>query len=63
MIAEMLKKENVQIVESVADWKEAINVAVQPLVDGGYVEARSTSTFKSYMNGISQKSLMIITRG
>lgn len=29
----------------------------------GYVENRSTSTFKRYMSGISQKSLMIITRG
>lgn len=29
----------------------------------GYVESRSTGTFQRYMNGISQKSLMIITRG
>ena len=28
----------------------------------GYVENRSPSTFKSYINGISQKSVMIITR-
>lgn len=28
----------------------------------GYVEERSHSTFQSYMNGISQKSVMIITR-
>ena len=50
MIAEMLKKENVQIVESVADWKEAIHVAVQPLVDGGYVEAR-------YIDGIIENTV------
>lgn len=28
----------------------------------GYVESRSIGTFQSYINGISQKSLMIITR-
>ena len=49
MIAEMLKKENVQIIDSVADWKEAIHVAVQPLVDGGYVEAR-------YIDGIIENT-------
>ena len=49
MIAEMLKKENVQIVESVADWKDAIHVAVQPLVDSGYVEAR-------YIDGIIENT-------
>jgi len=29
----------------------------------GYKESRSTGTFSSYMSGISQKSLMIITKG
>lgn len=29
----------------------------------GYVEDRSTSEFKSYINGISQKSVLVITRG
>ena len=29
----------------------------------GYIEYRSTGTFAQYMSGISQKSLMIITRG
>lgn len=36
----MLQRENVQIVESVKDWIDAIRVGVQPLIDGGYVEAR-----------------------
>ncbi|MDH6366227.1 MULTISPECIES: PTS sugar transporter subunit IIA [Breznakia] len=36
----MLQRENVQIVESVKDWIDAIHVGVQPLIDGGYVEAR-----------------------
>lgn len=35
---EMLKRENVQIVDSCKDWQDAIHVAVQPLVDGGYVK-------------------------
>ena len=39
-IYNMLKQENVRILPGVKDWKEAIQVAVQPLVDGGYCEAR-----------------------
>ncbi len=41
----MLKFENVQILQSVKDWEQSVHVAVQPLVDGGYVEAR-------YIDGI-----------
>lgn len=37
---DMLKIENVQMVDSVKDWVEAIHVGVQPLVDTGYVEPR-----------------------
>ena len=36
----MLKLENIKILAGVKDWKEAICTAVQPLVDGGYCEAR-----------------------
>lgn len=39
-IYNMLKLENVRILPGVKDWKDAIHVAVQPLVDGGYCEAR-----------------------
>lgn len=39
-IYNMLKKENIQIISKVKDWREAIHVAVQPLVDGGYCETR-----------------------
>ncbi|OCN05805.1 transcriptional regulator [Erysipelotrichaceae bacterium MTC7] len=52
---DMLKRENVQIVERVEDWQEAIHVGVQPLVDGNYVEPRyidaiitNTHTFGPY---------------
>lgn len=38
MMKDMLKRENVQIVDSCRDWKDAVHVAVQPLVDGGYVK-------------------------
>lgn len=37
MILDMLKKENVQIVEHVDDWKEAIIVSLQSLEEQGYV--------------------------
>ncbi len=40
MIETMLKIENIQILESVKDWKEAIHVSVMPLVASGYVEER-----------------------
>ena len=40
MISEMLKKENVRILDRVEDWKQAIHVSLEPLVRGGYVEPR-----------------------
>ncbi|NCC88101.1 MAG: PTS sugar transporter subunit IIA [Clostridia bacterium] len=42
---EMLKEENVQIVQKVTDWVDAIHVALTPLVEQGYCEAR-------YIDGI-----------
>lgn len=36
--SEMLKPENVRIVQSVDTWEEAIRLAVKPLEEGGYVE-------------------------
>lgn len=37
MLNEMLKKQNVLILDSVNDWKEAIHLSVKLLVNGGYV--------------------------
>ena len=37
---ELLKKENVQICDRAADWKEAVRTAVKPLEKHGYVEPR-----------------------
>ncbi|MDO4849537.1 MAG: PTS sugar transporter subunit IIA [Coriobacteriia bacterium] len=39
-MSSMLKRENVQIVEKVSDWEESVHIAVQPLVDQGFVESR-----------------------
>ena len=50
MNGEMLKRESVQILDRVRDWKEAVAVSVKPLVDGGYVEQR-------YVDGIIQNTL------
>lgn len=36
----LIRPENVQILQSVADWKDAIRIASKPLVDGGYIEQR-----------------------
>lgn len=36
---ELLKKENVQIYNAAADWRDAIRIAVKPLEEHGYVEA------------------------
>lgn len=47
---EMLKRENVQIVDSCKDWKEAVHVAAQPLVNGGYVTP-------AYIDGIINNAL------
>ena len=40
MISEMLKRENVIILDRVKYWKQAIYVSLEPLVRGGYVESR-----------------------
>lgn len=37
MIKDMLKLQNIRMIEEVADWKEAIHVSVNPLVEEGYV--------------------------
>lgn len=39
-ITEMLKPENVRIAQSVDSWQDAIRLAVKPLEEGGFVEAR-----------------------
>ena len=51
---DMLKRENVQIVESCKDWKDAVHVAVQPLVDGGYVKSE-------YIDGIIENAEVLRT--
>jgi len=45
----MLKRENVQILGEANTWEEAIRLAVQPLVNTGYVEAR-------YIDGIIENA-------
>lgn len=40
MISEMLKRENVRILDRVEDWQQAIYVSLEPLIRGGYVEPR-----------------------
>ena len=37
---ELLKKENVKIIDKAEDWKDAVRISVQPLEEQGYVEAR-----------------------
>lgn len=44
-MSDMLLRKNVQIVESVSSWEEAVQVAVTPLVDQGFAEKR-------YIDGI-----------
>ena len=36
---DLLKQENVQIIDQVSDWKEAIRQSVAPLEKGGYVQS------------------------
>ena len=40
MISEMLRRENVRILDRVEDWQQAIHVSLEPLICGGYVEPR-----------------------
>ena len=46
---ELLKLENVAIIDRVKDWKDSIYVAVTPLVEQGYCEAR-------YIDGIIENT-------
>ncbi len=39
-IKEMLRPENVCIVQSVDSWEDAVRLAVKPLEEGGFVESR-----------------------
>jgi PTS system ascorbate-specific IIA component len=39
MISDMLQKKNVQILESVSDWQEAIDISTQALIEQGYITA------------------------
>ena len=50
VMEDMLKRENVQIIEKVSDWEESVHVAVQPLVDQGYVKS-------DYIDGIMADAL------
>lgn len=50
MIQEMLKQENVKILEQVTDWRDAIGASLKPLVDGGYVEPK-------YVDGVIESTL------
>ena len=40
VISEMLKKENIRILEEIKDWETAIRISLDPLKKGGYVEER-----------------------
>jgi ascorbate PTS system EIIA or EIIAB component len=39
-VEEMIQQKNIRIIEEVADWKQAIEEAVAPLIENGYVESR-----------------------
>ena len=49
IMKEILKLENVKITDSVNDWKEAVKISVQPLVEQGYCEER-------YITGIIENT-------
>lgn len=47
----MLKQENVQILERVTSWQNAIEVSLEPLIAGGYVEPR-------YIDGVLENTAL-----
>ncbi|MFV0551652.1 MAG: PTS sugar transporter subunit IIA [Anaerorhabdus sp.] len=49
MFTNYLKKENIRFVQNVSDWKEAVHLAVEPLIEGGYVSPK-------YINGIIENT-------
>ncbi|MDO5090707.1 MAG: PTS sugar transporter subunit IIA [Cardiobacteriaceae bacterium] len=40
MLKSFLTPDHVRIVDAVADWQEAVRLSAQPLLDGGFIEAR-----------------------
>lgn len=49
-MSELINKNNIQIIEKVSDWQEAIKLAVRPLVDNGYC-------YEEYINNIIKNTL------
>ena len=41
-LKDLLKYENVEIIDSVKDWRDAVEVATRKLVEQGYIEPRYT---------------------
>lgn len=46
---DMLKRENVRILPEVADWQQAVQISIDPLIEGGYVEQR-------YVDGVFENT-------
>lgn len=40
MLKNFITPDHVQVVDSVADWQEAVRLSAQPLLDGGFIEDR-----------------------
>ena len=39
-VTDLLRPENIQVVDSVANWEDAIRISLKPLIEGGYAEPR-----------------------
>lgn len=48
---DMLKKENVRILPKVDSWQDAVRVAIEPLIAGGFVEPR-------YIDGVIENTFL-----
>ena len=61
-ITEMLKRENVRLVDSVDSWQDAIKLAIAPLNEGGYVEDRYADEIIREALGTARLILMDLSR-
>jgi mannitol operon transcriptional antiterminator len=57
MLKDLLTNEHIQFIDSVTDWKTAIKIAAQPLLDNGYI---TTEYIQAMINNVIEMGPYIV---
>jgi mannitol operon transcriptional antiterminator len=57
MLKDLLTNEHIQFIDSVTDWKTAIKIAAQPLLDNGYI---TTEYIQAMINNVVEMGPYIV---